>query len=268
MNNRNRLRGIAFIGLLHVVLMSCDKGNKPKGDSLPIEQIGSVQSVAGFGKQEGNPEGIPFQLPKGLRFVSRDSYPFDPSIERLFGNMNTFYADINIVSDPTWDGGHVEFPAGLIMLNISPSGIQNGMLMGRVCINVPPNIHDTEGDTTTVYLGVACMNATRGFPWEDNFADDTKNYVIGKGKYRPSVVTTEPEVLKFISLLNDRPGLKLVQHQNPWDAFDEDYVEPEWMKPYNAIQLAFWKMTDGGGLSAPDLNELLTTLDQYSPKQY
>ncbi|MFD1771182.1 hypothetical protein [Sphingobacterium suaedae] len=261
MNIQNYLRLIAALFLIHF-LTGCEQDSVSKEPDLPFDHIGSVQSVPGFGKQEGPPKGIPFELPNGLKLVSRNSFPFDPSVEKLFGNMNTFYVDINIVPDETWGGGFVEFPPGLVMLPTTPGGIQNGMLMDRVRIPVPKKTHKSSGDTTTFYLGVACMNASKGFPWEDNFTEDTKNYVIGKGMYKPTVITTEPEVLKFISLLADRPGLKLTRHHNPWDAFDENYVEPDWMKPYTAVQLAFWKMTDGHGLLAADLQELLDVLNQ------
>lgn len=98
------------------------------------------------------------------------------------------------------------------------------MLMGRVRINVPPYGSNGGRDTITKYLGVACMNA------------------------------------KFLSLLDGRKNLRLTRHYNPWEQFNEDYVEPEWLRPYSVIQDMFWSMTDGAGLTEDDLEELLKAL--------
>ncbi|ACU05356.1 hypothetical protein [Pedobacter heparinus] len=252
--------------LVVAAFTSCSKKKE-----LPIEEeelnftnIGSVSNLPGFGKSDDMPEGIPFELPKGLRFVSRPDHPFDPDLSKLHGNMNTFYVDVNIERDSSWkESKLLTFPPGLVMLNIAPSRIQNGMLMGRVRINLPPNGRGPGGkkDTITVYLGVACMNSSKGLPWEDNQEPDTRNYVIGKGTHVPYVVTSNAEVLKFLSLLEDKPHLNLTRHQNPLDVYDPDYVEPEWMKPYNTIQTMFWKITDGNGLEEADIRELLKAIE-------
>lgn len=79
--------------LVVAAFTSCSKKKE-----LPIEEeelnftnIGSVSNLPGFGKSDDMPEGIPFELPKGLRFVSRPDHPFDPDLSKLHGNMNTFY---------------------------------------------------------------------------------------------------------------------------------------------------------------------------------
>jgi len=268
METNKMKKQIAYISCLVTVLSlgSCKKNNGPEEqDSLPFDKIGSVKSSPGFGKTPGIPIGKPFVLPKGLKLVSRNHHPFDPDIKKLFGNMDTFYADVNLVVDSTWGGGYVEFPPALVMLSASPSRYQNGMFMDRIRITIPP--YGTGGggnDTTTVYLGLTCMNASMALPWEENSEPDTRNYAIGKGKYIPSVVCTEPEILKFLSLLENRPNLKLTRHENPWDALEEDYVVPEWRIPYEAIQKAFWKITDEDGMTEADIRELLAILNKKS----
>ncbi|WP_448635808.1 hypothetical protein [Pedobacter panaciterrae] len=85
-------------------LASCKKGEKNilKEEELPFTNIGSVNNLPGFGNDDDKPEGIPFELPTGLRFVSRPDHPFDPDLRKLHGNMNTFYVDVNIERDSTW----------------------------------------------------------------------------------------------------------------------------------------------------------------------
>jgi hypothetical protein len=258
MNRRTLLA--AGLGLLAAT--GCKKKDQSGHEQLPFDHIGVIRSP-GFGKNEGAPVGTPFELPKGIHLVSRSHLPFDPSINKLFGNANTFYTDISLVPDSTWGGGFVEFPPALVMLSVAPDRIQNGVLMDRIRITIPPIYNGSGGDdTVTVYLGVVCMNSNLAFPWEENFEEDIKDYPIGKGMYRPYVISTDPEVLKFISLLENRPNLKLTKHHNPKDVLDEDYVEPEWMKPYNEIQMKFWELTNGDGLSKEEIKELLEILDK------
>lgn len=237
-----------------------DNGAGPLTDSLQFHSIGSISHLPGFGDSDELPEGIPFELPKGLRFVDRPGHRFDPDIRKLKGNMNTFYVDVHIVADSNWSGGEYVFPEGLVVVNTAPSRIQNGMLMDREPVTIP--VYDPTGgkDTSTYYLGVACMNAGKGLPWADNFGTDDRNYAIAKGLHKPYVVTTNPEVLKFLSLLKGKEHLRLTRHYNPWDRLKEDYVEPEWLKPYGVIQDMFWKMTDGPGLTKSDLEELMEAL--------
>lgn len=104
------------------------------------------------------------------------------------------------------------------------------------------------------------MNAGKGMPWADNFGTDDRNYPIAKGLHKPYVITTNEEVLKFLSLLEDKQHLELTRHYNPWDRFREDYVEPEWLEPYSVIQNIFWNMTDGAGLTRSDLEELMEAI--------
>jgi hypothetical protein len=247
--------------LIIAVLSGCSKKDATaEGQKLSFDRIESVKHLPGFGDSDGLPEGTPFKLPDGLKLVSRKDLPFDPAPSKVHGIANTFYVDINIVSDSTWGGGEVTFPKGLVMLNIAPSRIQNGMLMGRVRINVPPYRSIGGRDTTTLYLGVACMNSSKGMPWADNFGPDDREFPIAKGLHKPYIVITNDKILKFLSILENKPHLALSRHYNPWERMKEDYKEPEWLKPYSEIQDKFWKLTDGDGLNKDDLQELLKAI--------
>lgn len=245
------------------VLAGCSKKDvTAEYEKLSFDRIESIRHLPGFGDSDELPEGTLFQLPEGLELVSRKNFPFDPDPSKIHGIANTFYVDINIVSDSTWEGGEVIFPKGLVMLNIAPSRIQNGMLMGRVRINVPPYRSNGGKDTTTLYLGVACMNLSKGMPWADNFASDDREFPIAKDLHKPYVITINDEILKFLSILENKPHLELTRHYNPWDRMKEDYEEPEWLKPYSEIQDKFWKLTDGTGLNREDLQELLKAIQR------
>ncbi len=247
--------------LIIAVLSGCSKKDATGEDQkLSFDRIESVRHLPGFGDSDELPEGRPFELPKGLRLVDRPNYPFNPDISKLKGIMNTFYIDVHIATDSTWGGGEFEFPEGLVVLNTAPSRIQNGMLMGREPITAPPYNASNGGDTITVYLGVACMNAGKGMPWADNFGTDDRYYPVSKGTHKPYVITTNAEILKFLSILRGKAHLKLTRHYNPWERMKEDYEEPEWLKPYSEIQDKFWKLTDGTGLNREDLRELLKAI--------
>lgn len=260
--NKRDLSVNLFAILCLTTLAWCSKsGEKPiEEEKLPFTQLANIANEPGFGDSDEEPVGTPFKLPKGLRFVQRPNHPFDPDIKKLHGNMNTFYVDINIVADSTWKGGEIIFPEGLVVMNVAPSRIQNGMLMGREPIPMPSYGNTGGNDTTTFYLGVACMNSGKGLPWEENNTPDTRNYPIGKGMYIPTVVTKNEQALKFLSLLNNKPHLKLKQHYNPMDAYRPDYVQPAWLEPYSVIQTMFWKLTDGNGLAETDLRELMEAI--------
>jgi hypothetical protein len=243
---------------------------KKNMDLLAIA-IPSAKSERGIGENAGKPSTTPFKLPAGFRFVERPNKPFDPDIKKLHGNVNTFYADVHIevtrdslkVDAPT----QITFPPGLVMLCVAPSRIQNGMLMGRVRINVPPTGIGPGGsrDTITINLGLACLNEGFGLPWEENIqgAEDIRNYPIGKGMYKPAGIITHKGLLQLAELLDQYPKLKLTKHYNPHLQFNDDYVQPEWMKIYGRIQEMVWMATDGDGITKGELEKFKTELAAY-----
>jgi hypothetical protein len=232
--------------------------------------IPSAKSEPGIGENDGTPSTTPFKLPPGFRFVQNPDKPFDPDIKKLRGVINTFYVDVHIEVNREIikkDGPTIiTFPEGLVVLNIAPSRLQNGMLMDREPVTVPPGGIGAEGkDTFTVYLGVACLNEGSALPWEENIQgpDDIKNYPIGKGMYKPIGVTTHKGLLELARLLSQYPKLKLKQHYNPHLQFNDDYVQPEWLKIYGRIQEMVWKVTEGGGITKGELEKFKGELAAY-----
>src|SRR5690606_14141584 len=153
----------------------------------------------------------------------------------LYGSLNTFYADINFVNHLN-DTITLEVPSGLIFLFKHEGQTQNGILTSTVNIKVPPTYTDVLTDTTTVYIGLGCLNLSKAFPWEENQQPDTQNYPIGKDMYTPSIVTTDTNIVQFLDILKDYPMLSLTKHYNPQEMFEEDYVTPEWRVIYTLIQ--------------------------------
>jgi hypothetical protein len=250
------------LGLLVVwvtLVWGCQKDLRLE-EELPISHLASINNEPGFGETDGKPQGLPFTLPRGLRLVERPNLPFDPDIKKLYGHINTFYFDVNLVRDSTWHGENLVFPPGLVVVSTGEGRMQNGLLIERVILPVPPYKVNTSNDTLTYYLGVACINEKKAFPWENNTDEDIKNYPIGKGMYKPEVITTNPTVLQFLSLLEGQEQLRLKAHHNPWEQFDEGYVRPAWLTPYDVIQEKLWKLTDGKGLTQKDLEELMHVL--------
>ncbi|RPD42071.1 hypothetical protein [Chitinophaga barathri] len=251
--------------LITMLVLAAACSDKDKSSPLPFESIGSSKNQPGIGPNDGEPLGTAFTLPAGTRFVQRPNHRFDPDLDKLFGNANTFYVDVHLVNDDTVKGDRmIEFQPGLVMMDVAPGRIQNGMLMDRVLINMPPTGSGPGGvnDTVTVYLGVVCLNEDRGVPWGDNQEDDTRDYPIAKGMYLPSVVTSDPNLLRLISLL-DGKDLRLKRHYNPREIFDEHYIEPEWMQIYSMIQKMVWKITEENGLGKEDIRELTNALNAY-----
>ncbi len=249
--------------VLMAMLWGCSKDLRILDEEdLPFDSISPVKNEPGFGETDGEHQGTPFTLPAGVRLVDRPHHRFDPDIEKLYGKINTFYVDIHLVRDSTWKGESVVFPPGLILTSQGEGRIQHGLLIGRELIPVPYYRQGTSNDTLTYYLGVACINAKKAFPWEDNFEDDVKEYVIGKGMYKPTVITQNPQILQFLSLFEDKEHLKVTQHINPWDQFNEGYVRPSWQIKYDVIQEMLWKITDEKGLTKRDLSELLIAIER------
>ncbi|MBK1441188.1 hypothetical protein JHJ32_14410 [Parapedobacter sp. ISTM3] len=256
--------------LVLLLLAGCSKGEGPDLPD-PLEEgndwdivIPSSKDQPGFGDTEGIPAGTPWQLPEGIEVVARPDKPFNPDLGLLHGSLNTFYADVNFINRLNVTVT-VEIPGGLICLFKHEGRTQNGILTSTVRLQVPPTYVDvsTPADTTTVYLGLGCLNYSMAFPWEENQQWDTQDYPIGKDMYEPGVVTTDPNIRKLLDLLKDYPKLRLTQHYNPQELFDEDYETPEWQLIYTLIQGALWEITDGPGLTRKDYRELVAALEPY-----
>lgn len=253
----------ALVGLL---LGGCaEDGSSEQIDSQGNDWdiiIPSSKDHSGIGNTEGYPKGTPWVLPEGIELVDRPQKPFDPDLGLLYGSINTFYADIHFVNNLA-DTLTVKMPSGLVFIFKHEGQTQNGILTSTVNIKVPPTYTDVLIDTTTVYIGLGCLNLSKAFPWEENQQPDTQNYPIGKDMYTPSIITSDTNILHLLDILKDYPKLTLTQHYNPQEMFEEDYETPEWRVIYTLIQGALWKITDGPGVMRSEYQELLDALEPY-----
>jgi hypothetical protein len=270
MKMNSLINKIGWLCLALGLLTGCGEGEEvilphslAEGNDWDIV-IPPAKDQPGIGDSLGFPVGTPWLLPEGVEVVSRPTKPFDPDLGLLYGSMNTFYADLSFVNHLAVTVT-VEVPGGLICLFKREGRTQNGLLTSTVRIQVPPSYVDisTLADTTTVYLGLACLNYSMAFPWEENQEWDTRDYPIGKDMYEPTVVTTDPSIRQLVILLEEYPGLKLLRHHNPWEALEEDYQTPEWQVIYDMIQDALWQITDGPGLTRGDYRKLIAALEPY-----
>lgn len=255
------------ITLVAFLLISCDDTNDSgkidtdSGNDWDIVIPSSAQKP-GMGNTDGEPEGVAWQLPEGIELVARPSNPFNSDLSLLYGSINTFYADVNFINHKT-DSVWVQIPKGLVFRYKWESRMQDGLHISDVKIKIPPTFGGGVNDTTTVYVGLGCLNASKALPWEENQEPDTRDYPIGKDMYKAGVITSDKNLQQLLDILKDYPKLALTQHYNPRDLFDDNTVLPEWMEIYGHIQEALWQITDGPGINRKEYRKLLEALQPY-----
>lgn len=241
--------------------------------------IPGAKDLPGIGDNEGEPPGKEFKLPPGIRIVDRPGHRFDPDISKLHGIINTFYAVIHLVNDNLVRDSVdklsaapvlVEFPPGFTTVFIGESRMQNGALMDRERVNIPPVRPGPGGkrkqDTITVYLGMACLNAGKGLPWAENINNsqhpEAAEYPVALDNYRPGRIIDHKGLQMLFELLSHYPKLKLKQHYNP-QLYVGGAETPKWMEIYNTIQEMVWKVTDGPGITRGELENYKKQLQPY-----
>lgn len=247
---------------------ACDKKNKQQSgtDNPYPDGIKASFNQPGIGPTPGNPTGTPFELPPGVRLVDRPNFRFDPDLKRLHGNSNAFYVALHLVNDSTKGDRLIEFPPALVMLSTSNKEYQNGMLMDRIRITIPPNGQGPGGtnDTTTIYIGVVCLNENLMNPFMGNTHPDAEMYTIADGTFKPFVVSNDPNLLKLIRVLEGY-DLRLKRHYTVPEGNAGE--EPEDQRIYTLIQQMVWKITDDNfGITSADMEELVEALKPYKKK--
>jgi hypothetical protein len=216
--------------------------------------IGSSKDRPGIGPTDGIPTGTPLKLPPCIRIVDRKNKPFDADLKKLYGSSTTFYVDISFVNDCV-KSMDIELPGGLILNSQFRDG-QNGLLVERVLVDVPPTSRGgSNQDTTTIYLAVACLNEQRGVP--TNAANP--DYPISVGSYTVGNVTDDPNLLQLLALLK---GKKLAAKKYSLLNTDTEQLAPS-ENIYSEIQLAIYKVTEGVGLSRGEVEKLKKQLAAY-----
>jgi hypothetical protein len=260
MKSRFFLQPLVFLGLL-ILAFSCKKTENETGDNPGgggnVAPIGSSKNRPGLGNSAGLPEGVDLQLPPCVRIVDRPNYRFNVNETKIYGFTETFYVPVSFVNTCA-DPATVELNDGLILISEFQEG-QNGLLVERVRVNVPPSHINGGGaaDTTTIYLAVSCLNEKKAPPIS-RFSPD---YNIGDFGYRVGKVTNDPNLLQFLALLKDKTGLRVSSFilNHPPDPDQETPLR----KMYAEIQGALWEITDGDGLTAAEVKKLKDKLEKY-----
>ncbi|PRD54138.1 hypothetical protein [Sphingobacterium gobiense] len=251
------------------ILMSC-KGDTEETEPFPGTDddykivIETSREQPGLGESGAYPLGQPLKLPEGIRLVQRRHHKFDPDISKLYAHTNFFYVDVNLVNDRMSGTPPVtvEFPAGLIVVSMDHDK-QNGISIERFLVPVPPTERIGGGrDTTTIYIGMACLNEKRSMPWYDNEGEEQR-YPISRNNFQDFLITNDKNLLQFIDMVTEHPKLRITRHWDPVEAHEPDYVTPEWMKIHSRIQGLIWQITDGHGIRQGEITALKQELLAY-----
>ncbi|HEY8398550.1 MAG TPA: hypothetical protein VIK80_11470, partial [Flavihumibacter sp.] len=152
-------------GALILFITACEKTDTE--DIGEFEEtayaIGSSADQPAIGENDGIPYGTALILPSKLKLVDRPQYRFNQDQPKIFGFTRTFYVPLHFVNEDTVNVSFT-IPPGLI-LNSQFRDNQNGLLVERVLVDVPPTLNaGGTKDTTTIFLAVSCINEGRTPP--------------------------------------------------------------------------------------------------------
>jgi len=210
-------------------------GNNPP----PTNQFdaGVNEFRPGLGEDEGEPEGTPFTLPAGVSYAGtlRGADEVTGECENAGTEPQGSGALVQVCVPLRNDTGasvEVEFPPGLIVVATSEGLGQNGLLIERTVITVPPTPPGPGGrddagtadggveeDAFIVPLYMYCLNEAR---------DPSNQYMT----YEVGPVTTDDALQELLRLLE---GKRI-------DSSEDVRV----------VQNALYSITEGRGLTTPD----------------
>lgn len=210
-----------------------DGGGRTDGGPITFD-AGVNKERPGFGEDPGTPVGTTLTLPPGVEIVG-PLYGANDSTKDC-GNgvapVGTGPAVLVCVPLRNNTGAPVmmTFEPGLIMMNSGPSRIQNGMLMDRVRINLPPTgigsggidagtDGGTEEELYVVPFHLYCLNEARNPSEQD-------------GPFALGPISTDPDIRELLGLLEGKT------------IDDEDEAD--------VVQDALYSITEYNGLTEED----------------
>ncbi|AKF82446.1 hypothetical protein MFUL124B02_28040 [Myxococcus fulvus 124B02] len=197
----------------------------------------------GFGEDPGQPVGTAFAFPAGVELAGQPYGANDATKDCGNGVAPVGTGPAVLVCVPlrnmTGAPVQVTLPPGLVMLNVSPSRIQNGMLMGRVRINVPPTGRGPGGvdagsdggsdeELYVVPLHMYCLNEARGPSEQD-------------GPFELGPVSSDPDIAELLRLLEN----KRIENEDDADV----------------VQDALYSITEYNGLTNDDRKAIAALKD-------
>ncbi len=213
------------------------------GNPPPSNQFDAGVNVfrPGLGEDEGEPQGTAFSLPTGVSYAGtiRGAAELSGECENASTDPRGSGAYVRVCVPLRNDTGvsmEVEFPPGLIVVATSEGRNQNGLLIERSIITVPPTPPGPGGrdDAGTpdggveenafiVPLYMYCLNEER---------DPSSPYIT----YAVGPVTTDDALQELLRLLD---GKRIDSSED-----------------VSVVQNALYSITEGRGLTTPDRNAI------------
>ncbi|NVJ02329.1 hypothetical protein HV824_30005 [Myxococcus sp. AM009] len=222
-------------------VLACDGDDDGGGDNPPPPPTGFDAGVdvfrPGLGEDEGAPQGTPFSLPEGVSFAGtlRGAAEVTGECENASVESQGSGATVRVCVPLRNDTGapvEVVFPPGLVVVSTSEGRGQNGLLIERTVLTVPPtppgpggrddagtSDGGVEENAYIVPLYMYCLNEER----------DPSNPFI---TYAVGPVTSDDALQELLGLLQ---GKRI-------DSADDVGV----------VQYAIYSITEGRGLTTPD----------------
>ncbi|AEI68122.1 hypothetical protein [Corallococcus macrosporus] len=224
-------------------VMACDGGGGGPNNPPPINGLDAGTNVfrPGLGDDEGEPEGTPFTLPEGLSYagttVGADDITGECQNPGTESSGSGTYVRVCVpLRNDTGAPVEVVFPPGLIVVSTSEGRGQNGLLIERTIITVPPTPPGPGGrdDAGTpdggveenafiVPLNMYCLNEA---------LDPSNPYIT----YRVGNVTSDEALQELLRLLEG----KVI------DSLDDVGV----------VQHALYSITESHGLTTEDREDI------------
>lgn len=221
-------------------VLACDGG----GDNPPPStgfDAGVNVVRPGLGEDDGPPQGTPFILPDGISFAGtlwgaeEVSGECENASVEAQGSGTYVRVCVRLRND-TGAPVQVEFPPGLVVVSTSEGRGQNGLLIERTILVVPPTPRGPGGrddagtpdggveeDVFIVPLYMYCLNEAR---------DPSNQYMT----YAAGPITSDDALQELLRLLQGK-------------VIDS-------LEDVSVVQRAIYSITEGRGLTTPDRDAL------------
>jgi hypothetical protein len=193
-----------------------------------------AEAQPGFGKDRRQPKGTPLSLPAGVQVsgaivgADDDGNCSKPQTQDVGSGL--YVRGCLKLTNTSGGPVQVTFPPGLVIVSAS-EGYQNGLLVERVVITVPPTSGGPGGldggaepETVNVPLHFYCINKA------SDPSDPSARYELGP-------ITDHPQMRELYTLLQGK------------DVYDDG-------TKVEVVQEAIYSITDGSGLTADDREAL------------
>ena len=226
--------------LAMVLFVACSKDKKlidDDEDPIAVYDDEKPGELPGFGDADGEPQGVPFVLPAGVELeepIRGDEDGKDPEDCLYDGPGYNVLVKIKLRRTiPGVNPIRIEFPPGLVIVSTSEGSNQNGLLIEKTILTLPPlQVGGVSRCETTLLL--LCTNETK---------DPSSEY----HRYKFGVVTSSKLIKDLIARLQN----KKINFSDYTESQNEQRAEAQY-----AVQQALYAITDGNGLNSYFINEL------------